>query len=97
MLGGSLVAGLGTSLVRLELLVLGIGGEPLQGRETENVKEGFLRCVFIADSAGGKRDKACGVCALRILKRFKTLGAQLRASSCIKRAVHKESDWLTRI
>lgn len=34
----SLVGGLGTSLVRLELLVLGMGGEPL--KEQRNNDEG---------------------------------------------------------
>lgn len=47
MLGGSLAAGLGTSLVRLELLVLGIGGEPLQGRQIENIKEEFSRVSLL--------------------------------------------------
>lgn len=42
MAGCSLVGGLGTSLVRLELLVLGMGGEPLeeQREEGEDKKDG---------------------------------------------------------
>lgn len=54
MLGGSLAAGLGTSLVRLELLVLGIGGEPLQGREIENIKEEFSRVSLLQTQQAAK-------------------------------------------
>lgn len=37
MAGCSLVGGLGTSLVRLELLVLGMGGDPLEEQRNEDV------------------------------------------------------------
>ena len=37
MAGCSLAGGLGTSLVRLELLVLGMGGEPLQEQRNKHV------------------------------------------------------------
>lgn len=40
MAGCSLAGGLGTSLVRLELLVLGMGGEPLGGEEHLSVDTG---------------------------------------------------------
>lgn len=40
MAGCSLAGGLGTSLVRLELLVLGMGGDPLRKRSTGIMSEG---------------------------------------------------------
>lgn len=40
MAGGSLAGGLGTSLVRLELLVLGMGGDPLRERSARISGEG---------------------------------------------------------
>lgn len=36
MAGCSLVGGLGTSFVRLELLVLGMGGDPLEEQRNEH-------------------------------------------------------------
>lgn len=74
MLGGSLVAVLGTSLVRLELLVLGIGGEPLQGRETENVKEEFSRVSLLQTQQVAKEIKPVVCVCTQTFKRFKTLG-----------------------
>lgn len=54
MLGCSLAAGLGTSLVRLELLVLGMGGEPLEGQEIKNIKEEFSQISSLQTKQVGK-------------------------------------------
>lgn len=66
MLGCSLAAGLGTSLVRLELLVLGMGGEPLEGREMKKVKEEFSHVSVLQTKQAGGASVYKGVWTLHI-------------------------------